>query len=94
VNVGVAYDSNLAEVLPLVKEVVLANSRVLAEPAPLVGISALGDSAVQITVRPWVAVSDYGTVVGELNLALVEKLRERGVGIPFPQQEIRLLNAA
>jgi small conductance mechanosensitive channel len=94
VNVGVAYDSNLAEVLPLVKEVVLANSRVLAEPAPLIGISALGDSAIQITVKPWAAVSDYGTVVGELNLALVEKLRERGIGIPFPQQEIRLLNAA
>jgi small conductance mechanosensitive channel len=94
VSVGVAYDSDLTSVLQLVADLVQANSRVLKEPAPLIGISSLGDSAIQITVKPWVAVGDYGAVNGELNLSLVEQLRERGIGIPFPQQEVRLLTAA
>ncbi len=32
-------------------------------------------------------------VVGELNLSLVEELHRRGIGIPCPQREIRMLAA-
>jgi small-conductance mechanosensitive channel len=45
-------------------------------------------------VKPWAAVTDYGTVVGELNLAIVAELRRLGIGIPYPQCEVRLLQAA
>jgi small conductance mechanosensitive channel len=67
---------------------------VLADPAPFIQIEQLGDSAVQIAVKPWAAVTDYGTVVGELNLAIVAELRRLGIGIPYPQCEVRLLQAA
>jgi len=46
---------------------------------------------VLIAVKPWVSVSDFGTVEGELNLAIVAGLRGRGISIPYPQREIRLL---
>jgi small conductance mechanosensitive channel len=52
---------------------------------------SLADSAVQIAVKPWVAVADSGAVVGELHVALVEELRARGIGIPYPQREVRLI---
>jgi small conductance mechanosensitive channel len=55
--------------------------------------TALADSAIQISLKPWVAVADFGAVVGELNLSVVEELRRRGIGIPFPQREIRMLAA-
>jgi small conductance mechanosensitive channel len=80
--------------LAVIKDVVCTNPRVLADPAPLVQISTLADFAVQIAVKPWVAVTDYGSVGGELNLSIVEALRQRGIDIPFPQQEVRLLGAA
>ncbi len=30
-------------------------------------------------------------VAGELNLSLVEELRRRGIVIPYPQREVRLI---
>ncbi len=94
VMVRVAYDTNLQTVLETIQALVRANGRVLAEPASLIGVAALGESAVQIVVKPWVQVGDYGLVEGELNLAIVAALRQRGVSIPFPQREVRLIGGA
>jgi len=52
------------------------------------------DSAISIAVRPWVAVADQGAASGEINAGVVRALRERGIGIPFPQREVRLLGQA
>jgi len=94
VTVGIDYDTDLAAALQLIRELVQANPRVLKEPAPLIQAVSLADYAIQICIKPWVAVSDYGAIVGELNLAVVEELRRRGIGIPYPRREIRMLNAA
>jgi small conductance mechanosensitive channel len=94
IRVGIAYDSDLPSVLGTIREVVQANSRVLAEPSPVIQVITLADSAVQIAIKPWVAVGDYGTVPGELNLSLVEELHRRGISIPCPKREVRLLKEA
>jgi len=94
ITVGVAYDADLPGALSVIRELVQANPRVLADPAPLVQIATLADSTVQISVKPWVAIGDYGVTAGELNLSIVEELRRRGISIPLPQHEVRLLNAA
>src|SRR6202790_4775606 len=91
VQVGVAYDSDLPAALAAIRDLVRANPRVLTEPAPVIQVITLADSAVQIAIKPWVAVADYGEVAGELNLSLVEELRQRGIGIPYPQREVRLI---
>ena len=91
IRVGVAYESDLALALGAIGELVRANPRVLADPAPMIQVVSLADSAVQIAVRPWVAVADYGMVAGELNIALLAELRRRGVSIPYPQREVRLI---
>jgi small conductance mechanosensitive channel len=91
IQVGVAYESNLPRALDAIRDLVQANPRVLAEPAPVIQVVTLADSAVQIAIKPWVAVADYGAVAGELNLSLVEQLRQRGIAIPFPQREVRLV---
>jgi small conductance mechanosensitive channel len=89
--VGIAYESNLPLALGIIRDLVLANPRVLADPTPVIQVIMLADSAVQIAIKPWVAVADYGAVAGELNLSLVEQLRQRGIGIPYPQREVRLI---
>ena len=92
-TVGVAYNSNLTETLAAVREVLSRNSRVLKEPAPVVGVTMLADSAINIAVKPWVTVADYGPAQAEIYQALVERFRERNISIPFPQREVRMLNA-
>jgi small conductance mechanosensitive channel len=91
IQVSVAYESDLSLALGTIRDLVRANPRVLAEPAPVIQVVSLADSAVQIAIKPWVAVTDYGAVAGELNLALVEELRRRGIAIPYPQREVRLI---
>jgi small conductance mechanosensitive channel len=90
--VRIAYESDLAGALEVIRGVVVANPRVLADPSPLVLVNMLSDSAVEIAIRPWVKVADYGAITGELNLSVVEELRRRGIVIPYPQSEVRLLN--
>ena len=90
-SVGVAYEADLPVALSVIRDIVRSNASVLTEPAPVVQAQALTDSAVLIAVKPWVSVSDFGTVEGELNLAIVAGLRGRGISIPYPQREIRLL---
>jgi small conductance mechanosensitive channel len=93
IRVGVAYESDLPLALGAIRDLVDANPRVLKEPTPVIQVITLADSAVQIAIKPWVAVADYGNVAGELYLSLVEQLRRRGIGIPFPQMEVRLIGA-
>jgi small conductance mechanosensitive channel len=91
IQVGIAYESNLPLALGAIRDLVRANPRVLAEPTPVIQVVTLADSAVQVAIKPWVAVADYGAIAGELNLSLVEELRQRGIGIPYPQREVRLI---
>ncbi len=94
VTVGVAYDTDINAVLTAIGEVLRANTRVLHEPAPVVQPVLLGESSVSIGVRPWVHVQDYGQATGEITRAVLESLRERGIVMPFPQREVRLIPTA
>lgn len=90
-TIGIAYDSDLNLALDAVDEVLHANPRILKEPEPFVQIATLADSSISIGVRPWVNVPDYPQTIGEINKSLIETFRQRGISIPFPQREVRLL---
>jgi small conductance mechanosensitive channel len=94
VTVGVAYDTDLNAAMAVIDEVLRANPRVLQDPAPVVQTIVLGDWSVNIAVRPWVHVQDFGPASGEITRAVLESLRERGVILPFPQHEVRLIGSA
>jgi small conductance mechanosensitive channel len=89
--VGVAYDTDLNAAVTAINSVLATNPRVLEDPAPVVQAIQLGDSAVNIGVRPWVLVADYVAASGEINSAILESFRGRGIVMPFPQREVRLI---
>jgi small conductance mechanosensitive channel len=89
--VGVAYDTDLNVALAAINELLRANARVLQDPAPVIQTVLLGNSGVTVAVKPWVAVPDFVAATGEINKAIVETFRGRGIVIPFPQHEVRLL---
>lgn len=91
VRVGVAYDTNIEEATALIRQVLSANSRVLKDPAAIVQTVQLNDSSVSIAIKPWVMVEDQVAVPGELYAAVLEAFRGRGVTLPFPQREVRLI---
>jgi small conductance mechanosensitive channel len=91
--VGVAYDTDINGAVEAIDQVLHANTRVLRDPAPVVQALSLGNSAVNIGIRPWVGVADYRAATGEINKAVLEMFRRRGIVIPFPQREVRLVGS-
>jgi small conductance mechanosensitive channel len=91
ITVGVSYDTDLSGALALIDEVLRNNSRILTDPAPVVRTMQLADWSVIIGVKPWVRVPDFGPATGEVNRAILELFRVRGVSMPVPQREIRVL---
>jgi small conductance mechanosensitive channel len=89
----VAYDSDIALVFSTIREVLNNNPRVLKDPAPGMGIASLGDSAININIVAWFALADYGAAQPEIYNTIITRFREKGIEIPFPQRDIRLLNA-
>jgi small conductance mechanosensitive channel len=94
VGVGVAYDTDLKQALAAIDDLLAAHPKILREPAPLIRVLALADSGVNIAIRPWVAVDDYHDASSDITRAVLESFRERGIHIPFPQREVRLLGNA
>lgn len=92
-SVGVAYSTDLTKALNAVNAVLARIPTVLKDPVPVVGVASFGDSAVNIAIKPWTKVADYGPTAAAVNQALAEELRRQGIEIPFPQREIRVLNA-
>ena len=91
-SVGVGYGTNIQDAVTLVKKILTANQRVLKQPDPVVGVSLLADFSVNIAVKPWVKVDDFVAAGPEINQSILEEFRLRGIEIPFPQREVRLLN--
>ena len=90
-TVGVAYDTDLTRAIGIVRDILQHNPRVLKDPEAIVGTMTLADSSIVIAIRPWTALADYGPAQAEINQAVIERFREAGIQIPFPQREIRLL---
>jgi len=94
VEVRVGYDADLGKAFAALEEVLRADSRVLKDPAPVLKVAALTDSAVIVGAYPWTRVADYGAAAGDVTRAVVEAFRARGIVIPPPQREVRMLQAA
>ncbi len=90
-RVGIAYGSDVNCALATVREILDTNPRVLKDPKPVVGIESLGDSSITLGISPWVSVPDYVVAQLEIYQAIIEQFRVRGIEIPFPQHEVRLL---
>jgi len=93
-TVQVGYAEDLDRALGTVREVLTENPRVLKNPPPDVGITRLADSGIHITLRPWCKAEDFWRVHYEVYRAVLDRFRQQGIEIPFPQREVRLLPAA
>jgi len=92
VVVGVAYDTDLGAALEALRELLDANPRVVRDPTPVIQTIRLADSGVNISVRPWVAVLDFGAAASEINQSILQTFRSRGIEIPYPRRDVRILS--
>ena len=88
--IGIAYGADITKAKRIAMDVLRAHPLVLADPAPLVEVLALGDSAVNLVIRPWCKPADYWTVYFTVIQSVKEAFDRNGIGIPFPQLEVRM----
>lgn len=92
VTVGVAYDTDIKLALTAIEDLLHAHPKILHEPEPVIRVLTLAHSSVTIAIRPWTRVDDYYDASSDITRAVLETFRERGIHIPLPQREVRLLD--
>ena len=67
-----------------------AQPRVLSTPAPQAFLVNFGDSAINLEIGFWVDDPQAGTLGlrSAINLDILQRFREAGIDIPFPQREL------
>jgi small-conductance mechanosensitive channel len=95
-KVQVAYSTQVEQAAQVLTEIASRQSRVLRDPAPTVHVINLADNGVELELGVWLADQEQGTqdVRSAINLAILNEFRARGIEIPFPQREVRLLQQA
>ena len=88
-----AYGTDVDALMPQLEAAVAEVDRVLAEPAPSARLTAFADNGLELTLFFWIGDPQNGTanVRSDVNLALLRKLAELGVEIPFPQRVVRMV---
>lgn len=92
--VGIGYEDDIDLANEALLQLARSDQRVKKEPAPSAFVNALGDSAVSIALRYWTSDTDFLATKLALTKRAKETFDEKGISIPFPQQEIVYRDAA
>ena len=92
IPVGVHYNSDVRHVEQALLNAARRHRAVLRKPAPEVWLIGFGDSSVDMELLVWIDVRriDRMQLTGELNFHIWDVLKEQGIGIPYPQQDLYL----
>jgi small-conductance mechanosensitive channel len=92
VKVSVGYDDDVERALALMQEAAAAQQRVLADPAPMAVLLGFGADGLELEVGFWIQDPEQGRlgVQSAVALAIFERFKAAGIGIPYPQREVRL----
>ena len=91
VAVGVAYGSDLDQVIETLEGVARENADILESPAPRVRFRAFGDSSLNFELLGWIAdPGNRGRLQHELNCAIYKALNREKIEIPFPQRDLHV----
>ena len=93
VPVQVSYDSPLELAMQIMRDTAIAHPRTLTDPLPEVLVQGFGENGIDLQLSLWVDDPEEG--FASLKSALYLKIREgfiaKGVVIPYPQREVRML---
>jgi small conductance mechanosensitive channel len=88
ITIGIGYGDDIDLARSTLMGLAEADARVMKDPAPATYVTALGDSSVSVTLRYWTATSEFFATQTDLTRAAKLAFDERGISIPFPQQEV------
>ena len=91
IAVGVAYGSDVDQVIEVLAGVAADNPDVLTNPEPRVRFRLFGESSLNFELMGWIAKPvDRGRVQHDLNCAVYKALNKNKIEIPFPQRDLHV----
>ena len=91
VPVGVAYGSDIPQVMQTLTECARTNSMVVKSPEPQVLFLKFGESSLDFELRVWVNDAEYRlTVKSALHEEIDRRFREKNIVIAFPQRDVHI----
>ncbi|HXH61907.1 MAG TPA: mechanosensitive ion channel domain-containing protein [Fimbriimonadaceae bacterium] len=92
VPVGVHYDSDVDQVIELMKQAAANSPDILSNPAPEVFLSDFGDSSINFEISVWTETQVFRPkrLVSQYNVEIVKLFQEHGVVIPYPQRDVHI----
>jgi small conductance mechanosensitive channel len=93
-RVGIGYGDDIGNAIAVVRRLFDSDPRILKDPVPTVWTDSLGDSSVNLLLRGYTAIPDFWPTQTDLLRAVKETFDAEGISIPFPQREIRVVNAS
>jgi len=91
VKVGVAYGSDVDQVVEVLLKTTEGVQHVATNPEPRVRFRQFGESSLDFELLAWVDLPVYrGLVLHELNLRVYKALAAAGIEIPFPQRDLHI----
>lgn len=92
INIGIAYDANLAKAKALIVQAANSADWILAEPAPKVVVRNFGESSVDLQARVWIKNARRRMDTIDYITDTVKTLfDENGIEIPFPKRDITIV---
>src|SRR6185369_1925952 len=93
IGLRVSYDSDLDAAMRVLVEIGKAHPRALKHPPPNVLVKSFGDSGIELELGVWVEDPEEGPAYlrSDLYRTIWREFQARGIEIPYPQREVRLL---
>jgi small-conductance mechanosensitive channel len=94
-SLQVSYDSDLELAIQLLKQAAQTQERVMQTPAPEVLVKGFGESGIDLTLTVWIPDPEvgHGGLVSTIYQEIWRAFKLNNISIPYPQREIRILEA-
>lgn len=92
-DVRIGYNDDIDAAMAEIHQLLAADARVLKDPEPIVWTKGLGESSIDLLVRAWTLTADFWTVQTDLLGAIKKRFDDKGISIPLPQRELKVVQA-
>lgn len=89
IPIGVAYGSDVDQVIEILGKVAVDEELVSPQPEAKVHFVNFGDSSLDFELRCWIDNPEWrGRITNQLNTAIYKSLNAAGIEIPFPKRDV------
>jgi MscS family membrane protein len=91
IPIGVAYGSDIDQVMEVLSDIAVKHTEVCSAPEPRVRFRKFGDSSLDFELLCWISQPvDRGRLIHEINCAIYKSFATENISIPFPQRDLHV----